>query len=97
MEEQKELNAKEKEQGTAENTQEGSITATTPLLDQSNETVKRMEAAAERMENATARAEAVESAKILGGRADAGVEPTKVEETPTEYAKRIMAGEVART
>ena len=36
----------------------------------------------------------IESRKMLGGGSQAGQAPTeKVEETPIEYAKRIMTGE----
>jgi hypothetical protein len=55
-----------------------------------NEAAARMEAANKRHEELLAREEALHVEKVLGGKADAGQEPIKTEETPEQYAKRIM-------
>jgi len=90
-------NQKEKKQEATTDTGDGSVASTTPLLDGANETVKRMEAAATRMENANARAEELAAKTTLGGRASAGVEPEVKEESDVDYAKRISAGQHERT
>ena len=51
-------------------------------------------AAAERLEKANAEAKELNAIKIIGGGSPAGTAPEeKKEETPIEYAKRIVAGE----
>lgn len=61
-----------------------------------DENMKKMEAEAERIENANAEAKKLlmeaKQERLLAGKAGAGEQATK-EETPQEYAKRVMAGD----
>lgn len=61
------------------------------LLEKTNEAAERLEKA-----NAEARAIMQQQAEArIGGRAEAGIIAEKpVEETPQEYAKRILAGKL---
>jgi hypothetical protein len=64
------------------------------LIEDANDAAERMEAANARMEDLIKRQEFLATQDRLGGRTEAGTVPEKKkEETPQEYAKRIMAGE----
>ena len=63
----------------------------TEMIDKANEAAARLERANVEHAKIVARQEALQVEKTLGGKAEAG-QPAK-EETPEEYAKRIMAGE----
>lgn len=78
----------------------GSIDPTTPLLDKGLSIVERMEAANKdrkeiisQEEEVLNRQERLMAQRVLGGTGDAGGDVVK-EETPQEYAKRVMAGDV---
>jgi|TARA_Y100000310_G_scaffold172751_1_gene172880 hypothetical protein len=76
----------------------------TPNIDasQENSMIEEARKAAERMEKANAerkllieREEKLTARRILGGQTSAGgATPVAAEETPVEYAKRVMAGKV---
>ena len=55
--------------------------------------VEQLEADTERINKALAENENAKARERLAGKAEAGAEPVKTEETPQEYSKRIMAGE----
>jgi len=64
------------------------------LLEKAEKTAERIEKANAEMKELLERQEKVESNKILGGRSEAGQATEKKEETPAEYAKRVMSGKV---
>ena len=63
----------------------------TKLINNANAAAERMEKATKKMEAVTARQEALNVAKTLGGEAEAGA--GNKEETPEEYAERILAND----
>ena len=82
---EKKKNDKEKpKEVKAENTEDS-----TSLIRQANEAAERLEKQNQRLEENLAKLEAVQVERTLGGTAEAGVEEKK-EETPEDYAKRIM-------
>ena len=63
------------------------------LIAQAQLAAERLERANKMSEEVLKRVEAMESRRILGGQAVAGEPPKeKKEETPAEYAKRMMRG-----
>jgi len=65
------------------------------LIKQANNAAKRIEDANKKMEELLLKQEEAYSRDLLSGRAEAGTAPKeKKEETPAEYAKRVMRGEV---
>lgn len=91
IEKQKDKNVEET--GTVENTAEGSEREATTLLEQANAAAKRLEEANIKAADNLRRQEAIRAREALGGNTDAG-QPSKVEETPQEYAKKVMSGEL---
>jgi len=84
---------KENQQST-ENTNEGSITETADVIKRADAAAERLEQANKKQEELLQRQEALHAKQILSGRADAGQARTKpVEETPEEYADKILKGE----
>ena len=63
------------------------------LVDKANEAADRLEKENERMEANVKIQEQMKVEKTLSGTADAG-QPAKKEETPKEYADRVMAGDL---
>ncbi len=63
----------------------------TELIDKANAAAERLEKANAKLEENISKQEALAVEKTLGGQADAGV--TEQEETPQEYAKKVMKGE----
>ena len=54
----------------------------------------KIEAALKETREVLARNEAAVAKIILGGKAEAGQSPIKTEETPKEYAEKVMAGKI---
>lgn len=67
------------------------VQTSTELIDKANEAAERMERANKTREALITREEHVRVNETLGGKAEAG-QPNK-EETPEEYAKKVMAGD----
>jgi len=63
------------------------------MVTAANLAAERLEAANREKERLLIREEALRVEQTLGGKADAG-EPAKTEETPEEYAKKLMSGEL---
>lgn len=63
----------------------------TEMIDRANAAAQRLEEANKKQEALLHRQEALQVEKTLGGQADAGT--AEVEETPAEYTKRVMANE----
>jgi hypothetical protein len=59
-------------------------------IKRAQEAAERLEAANKKHEELLDREESLRVERTLGGRADASPTPPKKEETPQEYAKRIM-------
>lgn len=64
------------------------------LLDRADISAERLEKALKANEEILKKMEAIESRRVLGGQTTAGQTPPVVEETPQEYAKRIMSGKL---
>ena len=65
------------------------------ILEETKKVVENLKAENDRHEALVKKEEELEARRLLGGHTDAGIQPPKpVEETPQEYAKRIMAGKV---
>ena len=63
------------------------------LIDKANQAAKRLEEANKKYEELIKTQLEMEAKKILGGRSEAGMPAEKPkEETPQEYAKRILEG-----
>jgi len=68
------------------------------FLSATEELVKRNEEILKQMQELTERNEELAARKLLGGKSDAGIQPEPVkEETPQEYAKKVISGEIKPT
>jgi len=90
MDEEKEKQEiQEKTKGEAEET------STESLFDKTEKIVAMQKAENDRRENLIKREEELFARKQLGGQSSAGQTPEKPkEETPEEYAKRVMANDI---
>ncbi len=71
------------------------ITSEPTLLEKTTEMVERLEKANMEHKALIEREETIKANALLGGKSEAGQEPVKPkEETPKEYAARIMRGGV---
>ena len=61
-------------------------------IDQARQQADRIEKANQEFKALLDRAESLKISDMLGGRSEAGKPQEKVEETPQDYAKRVMAG-----
>ena len=91
------------EQKKSENTKPEAESKDTPKrnIPEPNDKIDRANAAAQRMEEANAkkaelldREEALQVERTLGGTATAGQESTEKEETPEEYAEKVMGNKI---
>lgn len=65
------------------------------MIDKANLAALRLEEANKKKEELLGREETLMAKRILGGTAEAGGQaPEKKEETPEEYTKKVMSGEV---
>jgi hypothetical protein len=65
------------------------------LVDEANEAAERLEKANERQAELLRQQQELETKRMLGGRSDAGQTPEKpAEETPKEYADKMMSGKL---
>lgn len=62
------------------------------IITRANEATERLNAASDRMEQLTARLAELKVENMFAGQAEAGQEEP-VEETPQEYAQRVMGGQ----
>lgn len=62
------------------------------MIERANQAAERLEAANKIQAELLKKMEALESRNILGGKSAAGQNAPPVEETPSEYAKRILRG-----
>ena len=70
-------------------------TETTPVIQAANEAAASLKTENDRKEQLLIREEAIQARNALGGTAEAGEEPAKPkEETPQDYAKRVMEGKL---
>ena len=82
------------EEQPAEDTGTGNLPATTPLIDIANQAAERMEKANEETARLLARQEELEQRRALGGRAEAGKPSEPVEDSPKEYAEKVMSNDL---
>jgi len=61
-------------------------------IEQAKQQADRIEKANQEFKALLDRAESLKISDMLGGRSEAGKPQEKVEETPQDYAKRVMAG-----
>ena len=86
---------KNEQEGTTENAKESSGEKNIPIIEQANALVERIEEGNKRQEELLNRQEEIIAKEMLGGYTEAGKEEIKKEEeTPEEYANKIMRGEV---
>jgi len=64
------------------------------MVEAANKAAERLEAANKKSEELVKRQEGLAVQSALGGQSAAGQTEEKEEETPAEYAKKVMAGEV---
>ena len=84
---------KEQISGTVkEMSEEAAKEKSTALIDKAHEAAERMERANKKREALLVREEALRVTETLGGKAEAG-KPGK-EESPAEYAKKVLANDV---
>ena len=89
-----ENNEEEEKQRTAKNSNEGNKSSTTPVIDAANKAAERLEQANAEQKEILARQEMLMAKNALGGKAEAGETNEKKVETPAEYAKKVMSGEL---
>ncbi len=70
---------------------------TSPLIARAEEANKKKEELLEREEKLIARKEKLQAEQMVGGGSPAGGSITPQEETPQDYAKKVMNGEVEMT
>ena len=87
------MDEEKEKSGTSENTGEGDKSQSTRLIDDTNLAAKRLEDANAERARLLQREEELEARRRLGGVSEAGQETKPKEETPKEYADRIMRGE----
>ena len=98
MDEEKPKEEKQEEEPKpTEDSGDGDKPTTTPLIDIANAAAERMEKANVETAKLLQRQEELEQRRALGGRAEAGQEPQKKEETDEEYTARFMKGEASLT
>lgn len=64
------------------------------LIDNANAAAENLRKAASEYREVLSRAEQLHANQVLSGRATAGKEPEKKEETAVEYKNRILRGEI---
>lgn len=78
-----------------ENEKEDKPAETPSLLEETKKVVEQLKTENDRREAIQKKEEELEARRMLGGKTDAGIQPPKpAEETPQEYAKRIMSGKL---
>ena len=77
-----------------EETTEAPKVETTSMIDKANEAAERLEKANKEQAELIARQEEIVARQTLGGSSEAaGTQTAPKEETPKDYAKRVMSGE----
>ena len=89
-----EKNEEKKSETPVENSNEGSKYETTPIIERAREEREKLDAANDRKEELLNREEILMANNHLAGEGEAGQPPVKKEETPAEYTKGVMAGEL---
>ncbi len=79
------------EEVTTENNDDGIQQETTSELDRADQIAERQKRENDRREELLTREEALAARRAVGGVSEAGEKPTKTEETPKEYADKVMA------
>jgi hypothetical protein len=73
---------------------EGDKSSTTPVIDAANKAAERLEQANAEQKEILERQEMLMAKNALGGQSEAGKSEEKTEETPAEYAKKVMSGAI---
>ena len=94
MDEEKQKPEEKKPDNTVKDIKEGSKYETTPVIERAREEREKMEAATKAQREENDRTEQIMAKQALGGEAEAGQTAEKKEETPKEYADKVMAGEI---
>ena len=84
----------EKKEEKVEEIPEPSAATSTDLVERAEAAAKRIEDAIEKNEAILRKNQEIEAKRILGGKSEAAPEPEKKEESPKEYADRVMRGEI---
>jgi len=76
-----------------ENTNEGNNPSTLSIIERADNIVKRLEEAEKRIDDKTKAYEQILSRSMLSGKAVI-TEPVKIEESPKDYAQKVMSGSI---
>ena len=90
---EKETTTEDKPKNTVDDTDKGSKSEATTLVDEANAAAERLERANARKEEVLNREEQLMARAALSGRAEAGQAPITKKETEEEYAERFKRGE----
>lgn len=94
MDEEEQKPKEDKPEDSAKDIKEGDKYETTPVIELARKNAERLEEANKKKEELLDREEQIMAKRALGGEAEAGQVAEVKEETPEEYAKKVMAGEV---
>jgi len=81
-----------REGAAASDSNAGNIPSPVDKVERAESAVKRLEEAEKRIDEKIAQLTELKADAILGGTAGGHIEPKVVEETPKQYAERIMRG-----
>jgi hypothetical protein len=90
---EKEQTSQEENSGTEEAIENSKVGEPT-MLEEHRAERKKFEAVRDEIRKENDRKEKLIAEEALGGRSGGGEIPAKVEETPEDYAKKVMSGEV---
>jgi len=88
------MSEKENNKPTPEDAGKGFQQETVSELDRADQIAERLKRENDRKEELLEREEALAARRAVGGIAEAGQQEKPKEETPQEYAKRVMSGDI---
>jgi len=91
---EKEKTKEEAKENATEDIGEGDKYETTPIIERARENAERVEKATAELKAENDRREKIMARQALGGETSGRPPEEKKEETPEEYAKRVMKGEL---
>jgi len=90
------MSEENKEESASDNAGEGVQPDTTSELDRADQIAERLKRENDRKEELLTREESLAARRAVGGVAEAGQQSKPKEETPKEYADRVMSGNVEK-
>lgn len=79
---------------TGDNSDTGSEPEAATIVERASSIAQRLEESEKRIDEKLKQLQDLEAKRILGGKSVAGQPEVKKEETPQEYAKRILSGKL---